>query len=112
MEMEEICFQIRSNVGAARSNYVEAIALAKKGKLDKAHKFVEEGDSFYKEAHHVHSDLIAQDAGDDKVVLSLILMHAEDQMMSAETSKIYACEFIDLYERLAKAGSLDYLKAD
>ena len=112
MNMEEICFQIISNVGAARSNYFEAIELAKKGKLQEAHDMISEGDSFYKEAHHVHGDLIAQDAGDDKVELSLILMHAEDQMMSTETAKFFAEEFIDLYDRLASAGSLDFIKED
>ena len=110
MNMEEICFQIISNVGAARSNYIEAISCAKKGQLEKAHSLVEEGEEFYKQAHHVHGDLVAKDAGDNKVDLSLILMHAEDQLMSTETTKIYACEFIDLYERLAKSGSLEYLQ--
>lgn len=39
----------------------------------------------------------------DPVTLSLLL-HAEDQLMSTETARIYALEFIELYEKLHAHG--------
>ena len=37
--------------------------------------------------HHAHASLIQKEASGDKVEPSLIIMHAEDQMMSAEMYK-------------------------
>ncbi|MGN1013743.1 MAG: PTS lactose/cellobiose transporter subunit IIA [Butyricicoccus sp.] len=100
MDMETICFQIITNVGSAKSCFIEAIGLAKEGKFDEAREHIADGDQFFLEGHHAHADLIAQEAGGDPVQMSLILTHAEDQLMSAETARIYALEFIELYEKL------------
>ncbi len=100
MDMESICFEIITCVGSAKSSYVEAITLAQDGKLDEAHKSIGEGDKYFVEGHHAHADLIAREAEGSPVPVSMLLMHAEDQMMSAETARIYAQAFIKLYERL------------
>ncbi len=42
-ELETSCFQIISNVGAARSSYIEAIEKAKAGDFDGARACMEEG---------------------------------------------------------------------
>lgn len=101
MDMETICFQIITSVGSAKSCFIEAIGLAKEGKFDEARKHIADGDQFFLEGHHAHADLIAQEAGGDPVQMTLILTHAEDQLMSAETARIYALEFIELYEKLS-----------
>ena len=104
MDMESICFQIITSVGSAKSCFIEAIGYAKKGEFDEARKQITEGDQFFLEGHHAHADLIAQEAGGEPVQMSLILTHAEDQLMSAETARIYALEFIELYEKLSAKG--------
>lgn len=101
--VEKISFQIISAVGTARSCYIEAIQLAKQGKFIEASARLKEGESFFKEGHQVHAQLIQKEASGEKVSFSLILMHAEDQLMSAESFRIIAEEFIELYKR----GSLD-----
>ena len=53
-----------------------------------------------KEGHGPHTDLIQQEAGSNESVISLILAHAEDQMMSAEVFKMMAEQVIDLYEKI------------
>lgn len=104
MDMEAICFQIITCVGSAKSAYVEAIGLAKKGEIEAARDKIKGGDEFFLEGHHVHADLIGQEASGNPVPTSILLIHAEDQLMSAETAKIYAVEFIDLYEKLFAKG--------
>ncbi|MGM9613531.1 MAG: PTS lactose/cellobiose transporter subunit IIA [Butyricicoccus sp.] len=106
MDMESICFEIITCVGSAKSCFVESIGLAKEGKFEEARAKIAEGDSYFVEGHHAHADLIAKEADGQTVPLSMILMHAEDQLMSAETARIYALEFIELYERLSEHGSL------
>lgn len=101
--MEEACFQIIASVGAAKSMFIEAIGLAKEGKFDEARIKVDEGNDIFVEGHGVHLGLLQQDAaGVGSTNVSLLLVHSEDQLMQAESFRILANEFIDLYERVAK----------
>lgn len=103
-EMEMICFNIISSVGMAKSSYVEAMRAAAKGSFEEAAAKIKEGDTFYAKGHDAHADLIAQEASGNPVQISLILMHAEDQMMSAETIRLMAEENIKLYQKLAETN--------
>jgi Phosphotransferase system cellobiose-specific component IIA len=100
--LERVCFEIISNVGVARSNYINAIDEAKKGNIDKANKYITEGTESFLLGHHAHASLIQKEAAGEDVKVSLILLHAEDQLMSAESFKIIALKFIDLYQELSE----------
>ncbi len=101
-EYEMICFQIISNSGAAKSNYVEAIKKAKVGSYAEAEALMKEAEQYFVEAHRVHVDMIQKEAGGEETTFSLILMHAEDQMASVEMAKLMAEEIIDLHKKLDK----------
>lgn len=98
--MDLLSFQIISTVGTARSMYIEAIQAAKNGNFKGAEELITEGALLFTQGHHAHAGLIQQEASGDKIAFSLLLMHAEDLLMSAEAFKILAEEFIDLYQRL------------
>lgn len=100
MDMEAVAFEIITCVGSAKSSFIEAIQRAKQGKFEQAAACIKQGDAHFAEGHHAHADLIAQEADGQPVNLCLLLMHAEDQLMSAETARIYALEFIELYQKL------------
>ena len=94
---ELISFQIISAVGTARSMYVEAIQETKKGNIQAAKQLIEDGVKVFVDGHHAHASLIQKEAAGEKSEFSLLLMHAEDQLMTTETLKIVAEEFIELY---------------
>ena len=98
-DLEMAAMQIISNVGTARSNYIEAIQEAKKGNYEEAEKLIAEGDEAFAEGHDSHLKLLQQEA-EGKSVVMLLILHAEDQLMSAEGFKIIANELIDVYKRL------------
>ena len=50
--------------------------------------------------HHAHASLIQKEAAGEKVEFSLIIMHAEDQMMAAETTKLLIEEMIEMFKQL------------
>ncbi len=100
-DLELKSFEIISNVGAARSCYIEAISYAKKYDFKMAEKLMKDGVGAFNNGHNAHAELIQMEANNDAVPFSLILMHAEDQLMSAEAFKIIAMEFIELYKRLS-----------
>lgn len=100
--IELIAFQIIAAVGSARSNYVEAIRQAKIGEFEQAEKLIKEGENFFLEGHKAHSTLIQKEASEGKSEVNLILLHAEDQLMSAETLKIVADELIEVHRELTE----------
>lgn len=97
---ELILFNIIASVGSARSSYIEAIQLAKENEMEAAHAKMLEGDEMFQEGHKAHATLISKEASGEKVAFSLLLVHAEDQLMSAEAFKILSQEFIDVYQRI------------
>ena len=98
---ETACFGIITYVGTARSCFINAVQCAKEGEFEKAKEQIKQGDQAFTEGHHIHADLLAQDARGELNEAGLILMHAEDELMSAETFRIMAEEFIDVYQRMA-----------
>lgn len=99
-ELEAICFQMISAVGTARSMYIEAIHLAKVGEFEQAQEMMQQAQQNFVEGHHAHAKLIESEADGNQTPFSLILMHAEDQMMSAEAFGILAEEFIEIYKQI------------
>lgn len=98
--LEMICFQIISNVGTARSNYIEAIHRAKDRDFEGAVKSLEAGQAEFLKGHDAHFELLQKEAKGTPVGGSLILIHAEDQLMSAEGFKIIAEELIASYRQM------------
>lgn len=96
--IELICFEIISNVGTARSMFIDAIQKAKEKNFAECEKLIEEGEEYFRIGHKAHAKLISNEADGTNVQVTLLLAHAEDQLMSAETFKLVAMEFIDLYK--------------
>ncbi|NLC65855.1 MAG: PTS lactose/cellobiose transporter subunit IIA [Clostridium sp.] len=101
-EIEELLFQVIASVGTAKSLYIEAIRESKENNFEKAKEKVEEANIYFLKGHESHGKLIQMDAKDSSVPFSLLLVHAEDLLMSADTFKILSDEFIDLYKKIYK----------
>lgn len=97
-EKELICFQMISTAGGAKSACFQAIKKAKSAAIGEAKQLMAEANELFVEAHRIHATLISQEANGIDVKMTMLLTHAEDQLMSAELSKDIAEEFIDLFE--------------
>ena len=95
--LEETIFFIIAHSGEAKSCIMEAIELAKQNNSLEAHKKLEESVQYKQLAHAKHFELIQQEASGEQTPISLLLIHAEDQLMSVETLQLLAKEFINLY---------------
>lgn len=84
--------------GMAKSCYMEALALAKEGKFSDADEKLEEGAKNFVEAHNGHMDVLQEEISTEEPQISLLMTHAEDQLMSAETLKIVILELIEIYK--------------
>lgn len=93
---------VNSTVGTARSCYIEAIQKAKEGKWEEIDELFKTGDEAFNEGHDAHMGLLMKEAEGKSEGVNLLLLHAEDQLMSAEGFKTVALEMIDVYKRLEK----------
>ncbi len=97
--LELICFQLITNAGAAKTKYMEALAAAKQQEFNKAKELIAEGEGLTAEGHKAHTQLIQQEAGGENIPINLLLLHAEDQMMSVEMIKLMVEEMIEMYQK-------------
>lgn len=100
--LEAISFQLIANVGEARSLLFEALRLAREENFKEAEKYVMDAEDAMLKAHESHFSLIQQEARGEKVEFSLILMHAEDQLMTTELLKSMANELILTHKKYSK----------
>ena len=100
--MELISFQLISNVGEARSALFEAMRAAREERFEEAEGLMKEAEESLLRGHESHSSLIMQEASGDKVQISLLLMHAEDQLMTTELLKGMAKEVILTHKKYSK----------
>ena len=102
MNLEMIIFQIITHSGDAKSSLFEAISLAKNNDFDNAKEKLKDADAKLLLAHKEQTKLIQEEAGENKVEISLLMVHAQDHLMNSLMFKDIAVELVELYERLAK----------
>lgn len=95
-KMQEIAFQMIATVGGAKSLYMEAIYLSRESKFEEAATKLDEGAALFSEAHSLHFELLQKEAIGEELPFSLLLMHAEDQMLTTEVIQLMAVEIIEL----------------
>jgi cellobiose PTS system EIIA component len=96
---QEVMLQIIVYGGNARSYSMEAIQLAKVGKLEESREAIIKADEELAQAHIAQTKLIQEEALGKSVEVSLLMVHAQDHLMNAITVRDLAQEFIDMYER-------------
>ena len=65
-------------------------------------ELIKEGEELFVQGHTAHAQLITEEANGNKTEVQLLLVHAEDQLMSAEAFGILAKEFVELYKKVNK----------
>lgn len=85
--------------GEAKSNAFEAIQKAKKP-FEEAHEKLKAADEALVLAHKSQTVMLTQEAQGEKIELSLLMMHAQDHLMTSLTFIDLAKEVVAVYERL------------
>lgn len=98
--IEMIAFEMISEIGNAKSLFMESLDLAEKKDFDQAEKLINEGKKCLLNAHKPHMSLIQQEANGESIEFSLLLMHAEDQLMTTEMLKELAIKMIRMYRQI------------
>ena len=101
---EQIPFQLILNSGNARSFAMEALQFAKQGKMAEADEAMVKAKEAINEAHHFQTELIQSEARGEKTEVSVLLIHAQDHLMTAISEQKLIEHMIKLIKKFKKEG--------
>lgn len=95
-DLEMISFGIVASAGQARSLAFEALAAAKKGDFAKADELMGQSKDASLEAHHQQTALLSKEAGGEHLQVNILLVHAQDHLMTSILAQELVKEIIQL----------------
>lgn len=101
-DLEEQIMELIINSGNARSLAYEALAFAKQNDFIQADATLQSAREALNGAHLVQTKLIEQDQGEGKTKMTLIMVHAQDHLMTSMLARELISEMIALYKKLAE----------
>ncbi len=99
ISLEEIITELVVNGGNAKSKAIQAIRAAKDCDFEKAEALIDEANASLHIAHEFQTEIIQAESRGEKVAeMSLLMVHGQDHLMNAITTKDLAIEMIAMYK--------------
>lgn len=99
-EMEMVIFNIINFAGVAKGLTYEALTEAENGNYDKVDGLLKEADEALLEAHKVQTSIIQAEARGEKPEVSVLFVHAQDQLMTSMESRTLIESLIKLHKKI------------
>ncbi|QOL15560.1 PTS lactose/cellobiose transporter subunit IIA [Dickeya dianthicola] len=100
MDMESTVMELIINAGEARSCAMQALRAAKQGDWAEVDAQLAESSAASKRAHGVQTMLIGMDEGCGKIPVNLIIVHAQDHIMTSMLAREIIEELINIHRQL------------
>ena len=101
-KLAEISFHIITYAGVAKSQAMLALYDAKAGDYEEAALKMKESHKNMIEAEKEHADLVQKEAAGETIQSPLLLIHAEDQLLTTQTLILMVEEMIEMYKNFKK----------
>lgn len=85
--------------GEAKSNAMEAIRAAKLSDFDLASQKLADAHRALLQAHKTQTEMLTKEANGDSAPFSLLMVHAQDHLMTSITFVDLAKEVVEVYEK-------------
>ena len=95
---EMVSFGIIAHAGDARSYAFGALAAAKAGNFEEAEALLKQSNDAAVEAHHMQTELLVNEANGNKTPVDVLLVHAQDHLMTSMLAVEVIKELIELYK--------------
>ena len=102
MKNENEIFQIILHSGDARNSIMEAMRALRCDDYARAHKCIEEANRDLNKVHKAQSLLISDEINGEVVEISLLMIHAQDHLMTTMAMRDFTKEMILLWEAKMK----------
>lgn len=99
MDIETAAMGLIGNAGEARSIAFEALELAKSGKIKEAKEKLASAKDASLKAHEIQTELIVKEADGEGLPYALLMVHAQDHLMTAMLARELIAELIAIYEK-------------
>ncbi|ENM5739020.1 PTS N,N'-diacetylchitobiose transporter subunit IIA [Vibrio mimicus] len=99
-DLEEVVMGLIIKSGQARSLAYAALKKAKEGELATVQQLMAQSLEALNVAHQVQTRLIEEDQGEGKTPVTLVLVHAQDHLMTSMLARELISELIELHEKL------------
>lgn len=100
--IEEISFKLILHSGNGRSYAFEAVKAARENDFKKAEELLELARKELEQAHLIQTELLHKEAGGMANEINLLLIHAQDHLMTGITVKEIAEELINIRKDMSK----------
>jgi cellobiose PTS system EIIA component len=95
---EQIAFQLILHSGNARSKVIQSLREYRAGNKEVASKLLKEAEADLSLAHDIHFQMVQKEASGQNTEFTLLLMHAEDHLMSTLSMKELVKEMLELFK--------------
>lgn len=98
--MEERIFEIIIHGGNARGMAYEALEKARVGDYDEVERLLAECKAEMTLAHNTQTKLVQDEIRGDEIKISLLLIHAQDQLMTAMAEQTLILQMIEMQKEI------------
>ncbi|VTS16786.1 PTS system cellobiose transporter subunit IIA [Streptococcus pseudoporcinus] len=99
-ELQMAAFEIILNSGNSRTVVHEAFAEMREGNYDKASELLDVANEDLLQAHNAQTKLLQEYAGGREIKIEIIMVHAQDHLMTTMTLREVAIEMLALYKKM------------
>lgn len=101
-ELQVVAFEIILHSGSARTSVHEAFADMREGHYNEAAEKLEVANADLLEAHHAQTNLLQEYASGTDIKIEIVMVHAQDHLMTTMTLREVALEMLNLYRKIEK----------
>lgn len=101
MESQMTAFNLILHSGDARNNVHEAMDAMKVADWATADAKLAEAEESLRQAHQAQTELLQEFSRGTKIEIQIIMVHAQDHLMTTMTLKEVAVELMDVYKKIA-----------
>ncbi|MBZ2041675.1 PTS cellobiose transporter subunit IIA [Streptococcus sanguinis] len=99
-ELQVAAFEIILHSGTARTEIHEAFALMRENQISQAEEKLETANVELVEAHHAQTKLLQDYASGVEIKIEIIMVHAQDHLMTTMTLLEVAKEMLELHKKI------------
>lgn len=99
-QIQSVAFEIISYSGAARTKIHEAFSMMRNNELENVESKLEEANEEILLAHKSQTELLKQYSSGETINMEIIMVHAQDHLMTVMTLKEMALEMLYLHEKV------------
>lgn len=105
-DLQVVSFEIILHSGNARSEIHEAFAKMREGDFDEAELKLNESNEIILQAHHAQTRLLQSYASGVEIKIEIIMVHAQDHLMTTMTLLEIAREMLALHKKVGQVDTI------